>query len=113
MPPPVPKALQKDDEGVFSCTVNGELVTVDLKMFSGSEQRLWRRTMRTECLDGPEETIADVDRLDAMLGYLWLRLRRDTPEITFDEVSDSVTMGDLIAAIDAGEDSRDEADPEG
>jgi hypothetical protein len=68
MPPPVPKSQQKTlKEAIFTVVHNGVAVTIDPGSLTGTEQRAWRRCLKTHCLDRPEDTLEDVDGVDVAL----------------------------------------------
>lgn len=82
--------------------VNGEEVIVDPMTLTGRERQLIRGALAK--LD------VEADANDGMFAAIWVVLRRTDSELTFDEVLDSVTMGDLMSAspVDASEDDSPE-----
>lgn len=52
------------------------------------------------------------DEMDLLTGAIWVTLRRTRPDLTYEEVCDSLTMADLMAA-EADDDDEVGADPEG
>ena len=77
--------------------VNGERVVIDNSTMTIRE----RQTLRAALAQLPVEA----DQMDWTAGAVWIALRRQNPDLTFDEVLDSVTIGDVLDV------ERVEADP--
>lgn len=67
--------------------LDGKRLTVDNSVMTLRERQL----LRAEILKLP----AEADWMDWTAGGVWIALRRDDPTITFDEVCDSLTVGDI------------------
>jgi hypothetical protein len=89
-------------QAVVTLRVDGQEVTVDQRTLTMSERQLVRRTLAK---------VEESDELDALVAVVWIVLRRSRPELTFDEVCDSITAGDLADAEIV--DDPDETSPEG
>jgi len=84
--------------------VNGEAVVVDPSTLTGRERQLMKRALATSIEGEP-------DALDGLYAGLWVTMRRTDETLTFDEVLDAVTIGDLNAAekVASGDDDSPEA----
>jgi hypothetical protein len=77
----------KTSTKLLAIEVNGERVTIDTRAMTIRE----RQTLRAELAKLP----VDADQQDWIAGAVWIALRRDTPDLTFGEVCDSLTIGDV------------------
>jgi hypothetical protein len=89
----------KASERLMALEVNGQRVTIDHRAMTMRE----RQTLRAELAKLPVEP----DELDWVTGAVWIALRRDDAELTFEQVCDSITVGDMQARtlVDAEVDS--------
>lgn len=85
---------------VVAIRVAGRDVVIDQRTLTIRERQAMRGAMAS--LDDPDD-------LDALTATIWVVLRRDEPSLTFEDVCDSLTIGDLA---DAAEAQPDESDPE-
>lgn len=88
---------------VAKITVDGVEVYVDASTFTGRERSIMKRALAGLGYAPDGE--------DAMFASLWIVMRRTQPDLTFDEVLDTVTMADMATAeiVAADEDDSPEA----
>lgn len=84
---------------LIAIEVNGERVVIDSRAMTMRE----RSVLRAELAKLPVEA----DNMDWTVGAVWIAMRRTDPDLTFDEVLDSVTVGDIAdrELVDAEADS--------
>lgn len=68
--------------------VNGQTVTIDTRAMTMRE----RQMLRAELAKLPVEP----DEMDWTVGAVWISLRHNDPDLTFEQVCDSVTLGDIL-----------------
>jgi len=78
----------------FRVKVNGEEVEVDHRTFTLAE----RRASRTAVLKLSDGDDLAPDEADALAALVWVVLRRSTPDLPFEDVLESLTIGDLADA---------------
>jgi hypothetical protein len=78
----------------FRVRVDGVEVEVDHRTFTLAE----RRASRAAVLQLSDGNDLAPDEADALGALVWVVLRRSTPELTFEEVLESLTLGDLADA---------------
>eukprot|EP00752_Nemacystus_decipiens_P016644 g14884.t1 len=74
---------------VLSIRVNDEQVLIDPRSLTFAERKMVKREAAK---------IDDADEMDTMALTVWVVLRRDDPELTPDEVFESLTFGDMVDA---------------
>jgi hypothetical protein len=77
----------KSDDRLMALEVNGERLVIDNRAMTIRE----RRILRAELAKLPVEP----DTQDWVAGGAWIALRRTEPDISYDEVCDSITVGDV------------------
>lgn len=77
----------KAPERLIVIEVNGETLTIDNRSMTMRE----RQVLRAELAKLPVEA----DQQDWVAGAVWIAMRRNDPTITFDDVCDSLTVGDV------------------
>jgi hypothetical protein len=89
----------KAAEKLLAIEVNGTPVTIDARAMSMRERVL----LRAELAKLP----VDPDEFDFRVGAVWIAMRRDDENLTFDDVLGSVTVGDMLdpIVVDAEADS--------
>ena len=78
----------------FRVIVNGDTVEVDQRTFTLAERRASRVALLAQSNDddlAPDET-------DAIAALVWVTLKRSQPELTLEDICDSLTVGDLVDA---------------
>ena len=78
----------KAAERLMAIEVNGEKITVDVRSMSMRE----RSVLRAALAQLPVEP----DEVDWTVGAVWIAMRRNDPTLTFDDVLDAVTVGDVL-----------------
>ena len=78
----------KSAERLLAIEVNGERVTIDARVMTMRERVL----LRAELAKLPVEA----DEMDWTVGAVWIAMRRNDETLTFDDVLDSVTLGDVL-----------------
>lgn len=78
----------------FRVRVDGVDVAVDHRTFTLAERRASRAAVLA-LTDGDD---LQPDEADALGALVWIVLRRSTPDLTFAEVLESLTVGDLADA---------------
>ncbi len=86
-------------------TVNGRRVYIEPETLTMKERQLLKREMAQLGYD-PDET-------DILMATIWVVMKRDDAELTFDEVCESITVGSLTDMETSVVDGRDLDDPEG
>ncbi len=90
----------------FRVRVNGEEVEVDHRTFTLAE----RRASRAAALKLSTGDDLAPDEVDAIAALVWVVLRRSTPELPFEDVLSSMTLGDLADAEPLGIDDLEDRD---
>jgi hypothetical protein len=83
----------------FSVDVNGRVYEIDPRHITFGE----RRRIRVELAKLEGES----DGFDFTAGLIWTFVRRVEPDITLEQIMDSVTLGEAVESV------IDDADPEG
>ena len=78
---------RKAQSRLMAIEVNGQRVTIDNRSMTMRE----RQTLRAELAKLPVEP----DQQDWIAGAVWIALRRDDEKLTFDDVCNSLTIGDV------------------
>lgn len=78
--------------------VDGESVTVDMKTLTMVDRRTIKQALRANLGD-------DVDEMEAVVGALWLVMRRSDPTLEFMSVFERVSMSTFAEAEEAEDDS--------
>lgn len=86
----------KSAERLLAYEVNGERVVVDVRAMTMRERSELRHALST--------LPVEADEVDWQVGAVWIALRRKDSSITFDEVFDSMTLGEML--------DREPVDPE-
>jgi hypothetical protein len=79
----------KAAEKLLAIDVNGQQVVIDHRAMSMRE----RQMLRAELAKLP----VDPDEMDWTAGAVWIALRRDDADLTFEAVCESITVGDMAA----------------
>ncbi len=79
----------KTAERLLAIEVNGEQVLIDHRAMSMRE----RQILRAELAKLPVEP----DEMDWTAGAVWISLRRNDPDLTFETVCESITVADMAA----------------
>lgn len=77
----------KTPDRLMVIEVNGEPLTIDNRAMTMRE----RQVLRAELAKLPVEP----DQQDWVTGAVWIAMRRNDPALTFDEVCESLTVGDV------------------
>lgn len=80
----------KTDVQPMKVAIDGQELIVDVRTLTGRDRRLMKAELAK--LDYP------ADDEDFLYAAIWVVLRRSRPDVTFDEVLDAVTLGDLMDA---------------
>lgn len=72
---------------LMTIELNGERLVIDNASMTLRE----RQVLRAELAKLP----AEADSMDWTAGAVWIALRRTDPSVTFDDVCDSLTIGDI------------------
>jgi hypothetical protein len=75
-------------EKLMAIEVNGERLVIDTKAMTIAERQLVRGELAK--LPAPDST-------DSLVGAIWIRLREKDETLTFAEVCESLTVGDMDA----------------
>lgn len=97
---PKPGTTSRDDSAtkVRFNLIDGESVTVDMKTLTMVDRRTIKQTLKRELGD-------EVDEMEAIVGALWLVMRRDDPDLGFMSVFERVSMSTFAEAEEAEDDS--------
>jgi hypothetical protein len=91
----------------FTVKVNGDELLVDSRTFTMKEHRLRRRELTRISVE--DDLVPD--DADIMAASIWVVLRRSDPDLTFDDVLNSLSFGDMADRQPAGDEMR-ASDPE-
>lgn len=80
--------------------VNGEPVVIDQRTLTMRERQQIKAELHK--LDYP------ADDMDALMGAIWVVMRRSDPTLKYAEVCESITVGDLTDAETGGADDSPE-----
>lgn len=75
-----------NNSGVIAVEIDGERLVIDNRAMTIRERQLVRRELAQ---------IANPDRMDWIAGAVWIARRRTDPNVTFDDICDALTIGDI------------------
>jgi hypothetical protein len=79
--------------------IDGRRVLADARTMTFIERQTYRRKLAE---------LFEPDDIDAVVGVLWITMRREEPTLSWEDVADRITVGDVM---DAGADELSEPDP--
>lgn len=72
--------------GVIAVEINGERLVIDNRAMTIRERQLVRHELAA---------ITNPDRMDWIAGAVWIARRRTDPTVTYDDVCEALTIGDI------------------
>ena len=90
-------------EQLLTITFEGRALVIDPRTFTMAEQRRMRGALHA----ANAEFGIEPDEMDFIAACVWTVARRDDVTLTFDEVSESLTIADITAAKQSTPDADD------